>query len=40
MDYDLKDKIKNDTIFISIFYNHNDYKSAKLLKQNIEKKYR
>ena len=39
MDYDLKTKVVNDTVFISIFYNQSDYKNAKLFKQNIETKY-
>ncbi len=40
MDYDLKKKIDNDTIIITIFYNQNDYKSAKVLEHDIETKYK
>jgi len=39
MDYDLKTKINKNTIFITLFYNQSDYKSAQSLKQNIETKY-
>jgi len=39
MDYDLKSKIDNNIIFITIFYNQNDYKSAKSIKQDMETKY-
>jgi len=39
MDYDFKEKLKNNSITITILYDSNSYKSAVLLKNKIEAKY-